>query len=312
MAINWKSKVLLIKAETTYGTDPTPTGILNAILAKNIRLSPMEGEDKSRDLEQPYLGGQSTIPVGLHAKIAFDLELNPSGTAGTPPTCAAVLLACAMAEVVAAGVSVTYGRVSTGHGSVAIYLWIGGTLYKLAGAKGTATMRVNTQDIPYLECELTGLFTIPTEVTPATPTLAAQLARKPLVGTTAHTPTFTLGGVALIMRSFMYKLGNQVETRFLIGSERVIITDQDDSMETTVEAVPVSTLNPFQLAFDQTKSALILVHGTVAGSIITLNLPAVQLQRTTSLEQQQNIKEWPLRGKVLPVNGNDQATIAFT
>jgi hypothetical protein len=32
----WKTKILLAKSEVTYGTDPTPTGASNAILASDV------------------------------------------------------------------------------------------------------------------------------------------------------------------------------------------------------------------------------------------------------------------------------------
>ncbi|WP_444462214.1 phage tail tube protein [Rhodobacter capsulatus] len=312
MAINWKSKVLLFKIETAYGTDPTPTGALNAILATQIRLSPMEGQDKSRELELPYHGAQPTIPTELHMKLAFRVEAKGSGTKGTAPSFGPLLRACGMAETIVATTSVTYNPISSGHEAGTFYLWIGGTLYKMMGSRGTATLHVDKQDIPYIEFEFTGLFTVASEVVRATPDLAAQLANKPKVANSASTPTFTINGVSLVMRSFAWRFANSVETRFLIGSESVLITDRADAIDATVEAVPLTTLNPYQLSIDQTTVALSLVHGTTAGKIMTVSQPALLLQRLTSLENQQNILEWPLKGLALPVSGNDQGTIVFT
>lgn len=309
MPLKWKSKVLLAKIETAYGTDPTPTGALNAILATEVRLTPMEGQDVSRNLEMPYIGAQASIPTELHSKLAFRVELTPSGTPGTPPPWGVLMRACACAEVIEATTSVTYNPVTDGHESLTLYLWIDSTLYKLSGARGTCVLRVNAQAIPYLEFDFTGLWTLPSETPQATPTLAAQLARKPKVGTTANTPVFSFSSTPLVMRSFALNLGNTVETRFLIGSESVLITDKAETIETTVEAVKLTTLNPFQLAAQQTTGELSLTHGTVAGSIAHLTAPSAQMQRPQSLENQQNIKEWPLRMVPLPMTGNDQWTL---
>ncbi|MGK7664258.1 MULTISPECIES: phage tail tube protein [unclassified Marinovum] len=312
MPLKWKSKVLLAKVEATYGTDPTPTGEMNAILATEVRLTPMEGQDLSRNLERPYLGAQGTIPTELHQRLSFRVELTPSGTAGTPPEWGVLLRGCACAEVIVATTSVTYNPVSSGHESVTLYLWIDSTLYKMTGARGTATMRVNAQGIVYIEFDFTGLFSLPSQTPQATPTLAAQIARKPKVATTANTPVFTVNGTSLVMRSFALNLGNQVETRFLIGSESVTITDKAESIETTVEAVPLTTLDPFTLASNQTAGAIALTHGTAAGLTAALSVPSAQMQRLQSLENQQNIKEWPLRMVPLPSSGNDQWTLALT
>ena len=312
MAINWKSKVLLFKIETAYGTDATPTGAANAILATEVSLSPMEGNDKSRDLELPYMGAQPTIPTEVHYKLSFKVEAKGSGTAGTPPVFGPLLRSCAMAEVISAGVSVAYNKVSNGHESASIYLWIGDTLYRMLGTRGTARLRVDKQDIPYLEFEFTGLWVKPTETPQATPDLAAQLANAPSVATTATTPQFAINGVDFVMSSFSYAMGNTVETRFLIGEDSVVITDQADMVETKVVATPLTTFDPFQLALDQTRVPLVLQHGTVPGKIMTFAAPAMQLQRLTSLENQQNIKEWPLKANLLPTAGNDQLTLTFT
>lgn len=312
MAINWKSKVFLAKIEAAYGADPTPTGAANAILATDIRLQPMEGQDVSRNLELPWLGAQSTIPEDLHAKLSFRVEMTPSGTRGTVPPWGVLLRGCGSAEVVSAGVSVVYGRAAGSLESVTFYLWIGATLYKLTGARGTVTVRVTASGVAYLEFEFTGLFVQPAETPQAVPVLSAQIARRPKVASAANTPVFTYNAVPLVMRSFSLALGNVVEPRFLVNSHSVVITDWAESIETTVEAVPLTTLNPFLLAADQTAAALALTHGTVAGSIVSLAMPAVQLQRPQSLENQQNIKEWPLRGVPLPVGGNDQWSMTLT
>lgn len=312
MPLKWKSKVLLAKIEDTYGVDAAPTGAANAILATNVRLSPMEGQDVSRDLELPYLGAQASIPTELHAKLTFNVEMTPSGAAGVAPAWGVLLRACAVAEVITADTSVVYSPVTDGHESITLYQWIDSTLYMFKGARGTGTIRVNAQGIVYLELEFTGLWTIPSETPQVTPDLAAQLAAKPKVATSANTPVFTFGGSSLVMRSFALNLGNSVETRFLIGSESVLITDKAETIETTVEAVPLTTLDPFTLAKQQSTAAISLTHGTAAGSISTLAVPAFQMQRLQSLENQQNIVEWPLRGTPLWVNGNDQWALTLT
>ena len=312
MAMKWNSKVLLAKVETTYGTDAAPTGALNAILATDVRLSPMEGSEAKRNLELPYMGAQPSIPTELHRKLAFRVEFSPSGTKGTAPPWGVLLRGCGVAETITAGASVAYNPVSNGHESITIYLWIASTLYKLVGTRGTATFKITAQGIPYIEFEFTGLFTVPTETVQATPTLASQIARKPKVSTSANTPVFTIGATALVMRSFTLALGNEVQTRFLVGSESVLITDHAESLNATVEAVPLTTLDPFTLASDATTSAVALTHGTVAGSIAALAIPAAQMLALQSIENQQNVKEWPLRMVPLPVSGNDQWVLTLT
>ena len=308
--IYWRSKILLAKIESTYATDPTPSGAANGILATDIRLTPMDGNDASRELETPWLGAQGTIPAELIARIAFKVEFAPSGTAGTAPAWGPLLRACGVAETIDAGVSVTYNPVSSGHESATLYLLIGNTRYVLPGARGNCMITVNAQGIPYLEFEFTSLFSSPSEQTRPTPTLTAF--QKPRIATSANTPTFTLDEDDFVLRSFRLNLGNQVEPRLLIGSEAVVITDRADMIEATVEATQLSAFDPFALAEAQTAIEVELVHGTTAGSIATLNVPTAQMQRPQGLESAQNIKEWPLRLVPLPTAGDDQWTLELT
>lgn len=311
MPIFWNEKVFLLALESTYGTAPT-LGAGDAILATDIRIMPMEGQDLSRNLERPHMGAQATIPVDKHAKMTFKVELVPSGTEGIAPVVGKLLRACGCAEVVDTDTSVTYNPVSRDHESVAVHLWIGDTRFALVGARGTGVLRLNASGIPVLEVELTGLWVAPGEASRITPTLSDQLDATVLAASSANTPTFTINSVAMVMRSFALTMGNKVEPRFLIGAERVIITGRDDMIETTVEATPLTTLNPFALASAQTRVPVVLVHGTAAGGIATLNAPLAQVQRPQSLEEQQGITEWPLRLAPLPDDGNDQWTLAFT
>ncbi|PWE29966.1 hypothetical protein DDZ14_16115 [Maritimibacter sp. 55A14] len=308
--IRWKEKVLLAVIESVYGVDEGPTGAANAILATNVSLTPMDGNDVSRELELAFLGAQATIPAELSAALNFSVELAPSGAAGTAPAWGPILRACGVAETLSAGVSVTYNPVSTGHESLTIHLWIGATRYVILGTRGTATLRWNAQGVPVIEFQMRGLFVQPAEQAPAVPTLTNF--QKPALVSSANTPTFQIDGTALVMRNASLALGNAVEGRFLVGSESVLITDRADQIETSVEAVPLTTFNPFALAAAQTQVAVDLAHGVGAGKIATLAVPAAQMQRPQGLENQQNIKEWPLRLVPLPVTGNDQWTLTLT
>ena len=310
MPIKWRSKILLAEIELAYATDPTPTGADNAILATNVVLTPMDGQDVSRELELPWLAAQATIPAGLNMRLQYRVEMVPSGAAGTAPAWGPLLRACGVAETIDIGVSVTYNPITDTHESVTHHFWIGGTRYVLKGCRGTAILRFNAQGIPYLEFDFRGLFSLPSEQGRPTPDLDAFL--KPDLVTHANTPTFSIDGVSLVMRSFSLDLGNDVQTRFLVGSEGVLIVDKAELVQCQVEAVPLSTWNPYAEAVTQNTVPIVLTHGTLAGRIATLEIDAAQVQRPAGFENNQNILEWPLRLVPLPTSGNDQWTFTLT
>jgi hypothetical protein len=310
MSLKWPNKILLAKIESTYGTDAVPTGSSNAVLATEIELKPMEGNDVDRDLENPFFSANETIPSGLHAKISFKVEVAPSGAAGTAPAWGPLMRACGVAEVIVASTSVTYNPVTDNHESVTINLLIDKTLYALVGTRGTCKVNYTSEAVPKLEFEFTGLFVKPVEST--RPTVDLTSFKKPQLVSKANTPTFSIGGADLVMKSAMLDLGNAVEGRYLVGQEEILITDKGELFETTVNAVALTTFDPFQLALDQTKSVISLVHGTGTGKIATLAVPAAQMQRPAGLANSQNVKEWPLRLTPLPTAGNDQWNLELT
>lgn len=308
--IKWRSKVILFKTEVTYGTDPTPSGAANAILATNVTLQPMEGEDVSRNLERPFLGNQGTLAAGLRVVLSFSTELAGSGAAGTAPLWGPLARACGLAEVIDAGVSVTYSPITDGHEAVTGWIYIGNTRHKLTGGRGTGVLTVNAQGIPMIAWTLTGLWNAPGESAQATPDLTDWLA--PVIATNANTPVFTVGAVSLVMRSFQLDLGNQVEPRLLIGREDIRIVDRAEQITTQVEAVPLTTLDPFALAQAKTPVAVALTHGTAAGSITAISAPICEVARPSGYQNEQGVAEWQLSLSPLPDEGNDQFSITLT
>jgi hypothetical protein len=145
MAINWKSKLILFKMETVYGTDPTPTAAANAMLMTNVTYSPMDGDDVSRDLEFPYLAAQGRIASGLRVRLRGRVEMAPSGTAGTAPAWGPMLRVCAVSQTINAGVSVVYSPISLNMESGTLYFWVGSTRQVVKGVRGNVELIVRRQ-----------------------------------------------------------------------------------------------------------------------------------------------------------------------
>ena len=309
--LSWRSKILLFKIETTYGVDAVPVVGTDAILATDVTLQPMEGSDVSRNLDLPYFGAEGTIPNELHQKLSFKVELAPSGTPGLPPAWGPLLRACGCSQVITNGVSVVYQPVTNNHDAGTFYLWIGTTRYVILGCRGTAKVTLNAQSIPYIEFSLTGLFTQPAETARGNPTLTAW--RAPRVVSSANTPACLINSVAMVMRSFELDLACEIEPRFLVGAEAILITQRKELIRTQVEAEALTLINPFALAAAQTAVAVNVVHGVGAGNITNISVPSAQMQRPQGLENAQGIKEWPLTLQPRPsAAGNDQWSITTT
>ena len=307
----WRRKVLLAKLETTYGTDAAPTGT-DAILATDVRLSPMQGQDLDRNLDTPHGGPTGTIPVGLHRTISFKVELAGSGTAGTAPRWGRLLRACGCAETDTPGTSVVYNRVYSNLESVTLHLNIDGTLYAMRGCRGTAAFDISASGIPYIEFEFTALYGAPADVAIPTPDFTG--IPDPLAASAANTPVFTIDGTALVMRNFKLTLANRIEAQFLIGEEEVILDGHENTIEARVRAVALATFDPFVMAATQAKLPVEIEHGKTAGNIVNIASPNAQMQRPEGLEDGQGRKEWPLRLVPLPTTSTaaDQWVMTLT
>lgn len=105
MPLLLRKSLILIKAETTYGSDITPAGT-DAVLVRDLTITPLQSDIVSRDLVRPYLGASEQLLANTRVQCQFTVELAGSGTAGTAPRFGDALRACAMAESVT-GAAVT-------------------------------------------------------------------------------------------------------------------------------------------------------------------------------------------------------------
>jgi hypothetical protein len=310
MALSSKRKVILAKIEATYGLDSTPTGALNAILMTNVNVTPMEGQDVSRNLDLAYFGAEQELPSGLHGIITGSTELVGNATVGTAPAWGVLARMCALAQVVNAGVSVVYTPISSGFESGTIYFDYAGTRQMLTGVRGTGVLTSNSQGIPVIAWTLKGLWSKPVDLAPAVPTLTNFQA--PQISNKANTPTFTMNGVSMLLRNFELDFANAVAVRLLQNFESIEVNDSNAMIKCQVEAVPLATIDPFLLANNQTAFALSLVHGVGAGKVVTIAAPNCRMKRPTGYAAQDNIVEWPLGVTPLPNAGNDQFSITLT
>lgn len=93
-----RKRTILAKIESPYGSDPTPTGSANAILCRNLNITPMETDQASRDLIRAYLGNYENLPAAIHAMVEFECEIAGAGTAGSAPKYGPLLRACGFDE----------------------------------------------------------------------------------------------------------------------------------------------------------------------------------------------------------------------
>ena len=148
----------LAKIESTYGTDPTPTGSADAVQLRNLEIQPAESEVLSRELIRSYLGNSPQLIANTRVVVSFEVEYSGSGTAGTAPKYDPILRACGMNPTTVADTSVTYAPRSTGFESCTIHYDTDGIRHIVTGCRGTFSISLNANQIPVFNFTLTGQY----------------------------------------------------------------------------------------------------------------------------------------------------------
>lgn len=101
MPLLTRRTAILAKTEAQYAEDALPDGT-DAILIRNLTVTPIEADVVSRDLIRPYLGNSDQLLAQARVSMSFEVEMAGSGAAGTAPRFSSLLRACGMAETITA------------------------------------------------------------------------------------------------------------------------------------------------------------------------------------------------------------------
>ena len=144
-----RKRLILTKIESTYGTDSSPAGT-DAVLVRNLEVTPIEAETVSRDLIRPYLGNSTQILSQTRVVISFEVELAGSGTAGTASRVDSLLRSCGFAATTT-GSAVTgtaqagaAGSITLASGASAVDDYYNGMVISITGGTGSGSKGIIT------------------------------------------------------------------------------------------------------------------------------------------------------------------------
>lgn len=273
-------KILMTAAlnEGVYGADAIAAGSGAVIQTRGLEITPIEGEEIDRELDNGQMGNTPVLMVGVHVKASGSVEIAGAGTAGNAPAYS-TLIHCSGFN----GAKVTtvweFTRNTTGtEKDATFYVYKDGAIHKLTGARATFTAKLAVGEVPTFDFEITGLYG--GIVSGALPTPDFSGFIKPVkVG--ASSTTFKIGSTDYKMLSFELAENNEVAFDENTVEEAVYLTDFRPDGTFTIEAPALGSFNPFQIALSETTQALTLTHGTTAGNIVEITLPTVQFGRPT-------------------------------
>jgi hypothetical protein len=311
MALLLRKRLILIETESVYGTDPTPDGA-DAVLVRDLNITPLQSDVVSRDLIRPYLGASEQLLANTRVECTFSVELAGSGSAGTAPQYGKALLACGLDETVDAGTSVTYEPVSSSFGSVTIHYNIDGVRHKVTGCRGTFVINANVGEIPTIDFTFTGIYNTPDDSALPSVTYANQAT--PLVFKKGNTGTFELLSYSGCLQSVTFDIGNTLVYRELIGcTKEVLLTDRSANGTVVMEAVTMASKDYFTAALtDSTLGNLTFKHGTTAGNIVDFASTRIDIG-DVSYSDQDGIAMLNIPYTAIPsTDGNDEFSLVYT
>ena len=162
MAQLTRKRVILIEAESSYGTDPTPAAT-DVVLVRYLSITPQSSDVVNRDVVRPYLGASQQLLANTKVECTFSVELAGSGTAGTAPRYGSALKACGFSETVASGTSVTYEPISASFSSITIHYNVDGVRHIVTGCRGSFVISAAVGEIPSIDFSFTGIYNAPTD-----------------------------------------------------------------------------------------------------------------------------------------------------
>lgn len=304
-----RNEVVLCEIESTYNTDPSPTGA-EAVAFQDVSYS----HDGLRMIERPIvqqgLDMKKRIYGGSLATITLTCELKGSGAAGTAPEYGPLLRSCGLDETIVASTSVTYAPVSSSLESCTIYYFEEGKRYIMTGCRGNAEFSIETGGVPLVTFTMTGHRSDPTDNTAPTPTYDSTDP------TALVNIPFTVGGSTFAINAYSLNLNNEVvqppSLAAVDGYGEIFITQRDPGGSMDPESVLVATDSIIADFTAGTSAALSLGSiGGTAGNIVDLDLPVVYYVDVSSGDRE-GIRTNEVSYNAAVSAGDDELSLVFT
>lgn len=310
MSKQMRNALLLAKAQVALGTPATVSAGANAILCRALMPSLIEAEFAERNLIRGAKGNYGALAVGVHRVFEFEVELAGSGAAGDAPAFGPLLLGCGFAETLTASTDAVYEPVSSGEPWLTLYCYLDGLLFTLTDAKGNVSFELNAKGIPVAKFKFLGAYAAATDASlPSGADFSAFT--QPLTVGDVNTPTFSFFGLAAPMQSFSLDMANSLVWRELVNAAGARSADRKPAGSVVLELGTVAEKNWGEVVRLGTLGAAQLVHGTVAGNIVQIDMPKVQIAQKPTLSESDGVAMISMNYSAQPDAGNDEVVLTF-
>jgi hypothetical protein len=313
-----RKTVILVKVETTSGTDAVPTGAVNAIQALDMSITPLDASNIDTNVMAPWFGGSAQLVGSASVKCSFSVLLAGAGLAATAPAWGALLIACAHAETTGLTVPnrVEYLPATDTLKTATIYWYDDGLLHKLVGCFGNVKLSAKSGEAPKLTFDFVGLDAGVSATANATAVLTGW--KVPVAITKANVTDIQLGctyatgalsgGTAYNSTGLTLDWANKVAFAPMLTNEQVVLNDRDVTGSLSIELTAAQEVTQLAAVKANTLTGVGFVIGTATGNKLMLHMPSVQLINPKK-EDFNGMRLIGFDMRVLPVAGNDEVRI---
>lgn len=309
MPLFTRKTAVLAKIETVNGTDSVPTGGANAMVIRNVTLTPQDLDVVDRDLVRPYMGNSPQLVVGQKVQLEFEIEMAGAGTSAiTKAKWDALMRACGFASVTNSTISNDYTPISAAFESLSAYTFIDGIKHGMVGAMGDVEFNITAKGMPVLKFKFLGIYQTPADT--ANPSLTTTGWQVPLGVNNQNTTGFSLHSFAGVMASLSIKMNNVLSYQNLVGAEFVQITDRKASGSVSIQAPLLTTKDFFAASKNMTLAGLACIQGTAAFNKVQFASSNCQVMRP-NYGDMEGIRMLNMDLNLVPSSaGNDEITVS--
>jgi hypothetical protein len=282
MAKYVKKLAILATLEAVVGTFVMPTSA-QAIEVSDVVLTPIEGEEVSRNVVKPYFGASKKVLATRYRMVAFSVGLAGVAAAGDLAPYDSLLQACGATSTNTEDVSTVYTPRTDAIKSLSIYAVLDKMVYKLSGGRGNAVFTVNAKGVPVIRFEFTGAF-VPVEDVGAMPA-ADYAAWQEVFPVNKTNTTLEIDSFAVVASSFELNFGNTVVKDDKINKDTTDITGRESTLSVTFENTSVAEKDWVSMVGELVEVALVHGPAGAAPNQVAIAAPQAQVGKPTYGEE---------------------------
>ncbi len=272
---------MLAKLETTYGTDPTPTGAADAMLVnEGIDFQPT-GEVVQRSIIRSTFSPDGNVIGAKVVNLSFEMELKGGGWSASDPLApefCVPLQCCAMAVSTSVSGQRAYTPVTdpSSHKSCTFYFYRDGILHSVTGWRGSFALNLPVGQPGTIKFSGMGLWVDPTDTAlPATIT-TVDLLPPPVKAVSLTIGSYTPVGVNGISLDMSNTITQRLDVNAAEGLAGIAITGRRPTGSLDPETDTLANFNPWTAWKAGTKSAIACTVGSDQGNRFDLSVPKAQ------------------------------------